>query len=236
MRTDDQAPAFEYVGGELELFEKAVNWKCYWRDRIQPFVAGDVLEVGAGIGANTGLLASLPHGNWTCLEPDAALASRIPDLGPGYRTIVGTTSELGAHERFDTILYIDVLEHIDDDRGELLRAARHLKRGGHLIVLSPAHQFLYAPFDLAIGHFRRYSRTMLRAAAPGSLRETAVLYMDSVGLLASAANRFLLGQSMPTERQILAWDRRMIPVSRVFDPLFLNRIGKTVVGVWSRES
>lgn len=235
MKQSTQPAAFQYVGGELEIFEKAVNWKRYWRDRIRPFVAGNVLEVGAGIGANTRLLATLPHENWMCLEPDADLAARIPDLGPEYSTVVATLAELGAHERFDTILYIDVLEHIEDDRGELVRAAAHLNPGGHVIVLSPAHQFLYAPFDRAIGHYRRYSRAMLRAAAPDCLREAAMIYLDSVGLLASAGNRFLLGQSLPTEGQILAWDRRMVPLSRWLDRLFLNAIGKTVVGVWRRD-
>jgi SAM-dependent methyltransferase len=230
-----ETPAFEYVGGELALFAKAVHWKRYWRDRAEPFIAGDVLEVGAGIGSNTLTLSGLPHRSWTCLEPDGALAAKIPPMGPGYSTRVGTTEELDASEHFDTILYIDVLEHIEDDRSELIRSAAHLKPGGHVIVLSPAHQFLYAPFDRAIGHFRRYSRSSLRAVSPPELRETTVAYLDSVGMLASAANRLFLSQSMPTESQILAWDRLMIPVSRVLDPLFLGSVGKSILGVWQRE-
>jgi Methyltransferase domain len=229
-----EATAYEYIGGELALFEKAVNWKRYWRHRVQPFVGGDVLEVGAGTGSNTRLLSDVPRRSWTCLEPDRTLAGRILSMGRGYTTRVGTVEDLSAGERFDSILYIDVLEHIEDDRGELSRAAGHLNSGGHLIVLSPAHQFLYTPFDRAIGHFRRYSRAMLRAAGPAELREVEVVYMDSVGMLASAANRLVLGQSMPSEIQILAWDRLMVPVSRALDPLLWNRVGKSVVGVWQR--
>jgi SAM-dependent methyltransferase len=235
MSRSAETPVFEYIGGELALFEKAIRWKRYWRSRIEPFVAGDVLEVGAGIGANTRALSGLRQHTWTCLEPDAALAAKIPVMGPGYSTRVGTTAELNASERFDAILYIDVLEHIEDDRAELLRAAVHLKPGGHIMVLSPAHQFLYTPFDRAIGHFRRYSRSSLRAAAPPELHQTKLVYLDSVGLLASAANRLFLDQSMPTESQILAWDRLMIPLSRVLDPLFVGNAGKSVLGVWQRR-
>jgi hypothetical protein len=230
-----ETPAFEYVGGELALFEKAIRWKRYWRNQTEPFIAGDVLEVGAGIGANTRSLSGLPHRSWTCLEPDAALAAKIPPMGPGYSTRLGTTEDLDAPERFDSILYIDVLEHIEDDCSEMARAAAHLKPGGYVIVLSPAHQFLYAPFDRAIGHFRRYSRSTLRAAVPPGLREAKLDYLDSVGLLASAANRMLLRQSMPTQSQILAWDRLMIPVSRVLDPLFFGNAGKSILGIWQRE-
>ena len=63
-----------------------------------------------------------------------------------------------------------------------------------------------------------------------------LLYLDSVGMLASGANRLLLSQAMPTERQILTWDRLMIPVSRVLDPLLGYTVGKSILGVWKRES
>jgi SAM-dependent methyltransferase len=225
------AVPFEYVGSELTLFERARNWKQYWRAQIAPFIKGDVLEVGAGIGANTRLLTELPHKSWTCLEPDASLAKEITK----QKVIVGTLAEVA--NSFDTIVYIDVLEHIQDDAIEMSRAARHLKPGGHLIVLSPAHQFLFAPFDKAVGHFRRYSKDSLReAAAQAPLREIKMTYLDSVGLLASCANRLLLKQSMPTEGQILTWDRLMIPASRVLDPITGGCVGKSIIGVWTRAA
>jgi 2-polyprenyl-3-methyl-5-hydroxy-6-metoxy-1,4-benzoquinol methylase len=226
-------PGFKYAGSELELFEKARNWKAYWRSQIARFVRGEVLEVGAGIGANTATLASLEFQHWTCLEPDSALAARIA-VPPGgrHRSAVGTIADLPAETTFDAILYIDVLEHIADDRAEMSRAAAHLKPGGAVIVLAPAHPFLFTPFDAAIGHFRRYTRASLRAAAPANLRVEKLVYLDAAGMLASAGNRLLLQRSMPTERQILTWDRLLVPVSRRIDPLFAGRLGKSVLGVW----
>ena len=226
-------PGFKYAGSELELFEKARNWKAYWRAAIAGFVGGEVLEVGAGIGANTGTLANLDFQRWTCLEPDTALAARIVlPAGGRHESAVGTITDLPAEARFDAILYIDVLEHIEDDRAELARAASRLKPGGTIIVLAPAHPFLFTPFDAAIGHFRRYTRGSLRAAAPERLRIEKLVYLDAAGMLASAGNRLLLNSSMPTERQILAWDRILVPVSRRIDPLFAGRLGKSVLGVW----
>jgi len=224
------APPFAYVGSELSIFEKAHNWKSYWRDQIAPYVGGDVLEVGAGIGANTRVLADLPFESWTALEPDAGLAEQIELPTPRHRKLVGTLEEVAEH--FDAILYIDVLEHIEDDRGEMQRAAEHLKPGGALIVLAPAHPFLYTPFDKAIGHFRRYTRGSLAAVAPAGLDEARLVYLDSAGMLASAANRVLLKASMPTERQILTWDRVLVPVSCAIDRVFAGRVGKSVLGIW----
>jgi len=228
-------PEFRYIGSELELFKKARNWKAYWRAQIAEFVRGEVLEVGAGIGANTLTLSSLAYDRWTCLEPDAVLAARI-ELPPGgrHKTVVGTIGDLSADATFDAILYIDVLEHIEDDRGEMARAAARLKSGGALIVMAPAHPFLFTPFDTAIGHFRRYTRTSLRQTAPATLSLEKLVYLDAAGLLASVANRLVLSRSLPKVWQILVWDRLLVPVSRLIDPLFAGRVGKNVLGIWRK--
>ena len=104
-----------------------------------------------------------------------------------------------------------------------------------MIVLAPAHQWLFTPFDKAVGHFRRYSKATLAAAAPPELRREKLIYLDSVGLAASLANRLLLKQAMPTHAQIQTWDRLMIPLSRVFDPLLGHRAGKSVLGIWRKR-
>jgi hypothetical protein len=230
----------KYVGSELELFAEVQNWKEYWAGQLRPFVKGDILEVGAGIGSNTRLLdAGGGSGRWVCLEPDPELLAQLTrniresEARRGYETVRGTLQSLSG-QLFDTIVYIDVLEHIENDFEELNWAASCLRSGGHLIVLSPAHQRLFSPFDAAIGHFRRYNRKMLRAISPAGLRLERMRYLDCAGLILSAANRLLLRQSMPTKAQLRFWDRWIVPVSRVIDPLFRYSLGKTIIAIWER--
>jgi protein-L-isoaspartate O-methyltransferase len=228
--------AAHYIGNELELFAAATHWKSYFARSIAPYILGDVLEVGAGIGSNTLLLHNEAVRSWQSLEPDSALARTAVEAVAkltNCRVIVGTTSspELG---RYDTILYVDVLEHIDDDTGELVRAASLLRPGGNLVVLAPAHQALYSAFDKAIGHFRRYNATTLSAVGPAELTLERTFYLDSVGMLASFANRALLKRSQPGKAQIATWDRFMVPLSTFLDPVFGRKLGKSVVAVWSR--
>jgi SAM-dependent methyltransferase len=233
--------AYRYEGDELGLFEHAVNWKRYFNSHIGPYIRGAVLEVGSGLGGTTRLLCDGRQSSWTGLEPDADLAEQMRQrlarepLPLPVEVRVGTLADLPADALFDTILYIDVLEHIEDDRAEMARAAAHLAPGGRVIVLAPAHQFLYTPFDKAIGHYRRYSARMLREAAPPDLREERVFYLDSVGLLASLGNRLLLKSANPSLKQIRFWDRFLVRASRLTDPLLFRRLGKSVVGVWRRE-
>jgi SAM-dependent methyltransferase len=229
-----------YPGGELETFALAHNWKAYYAQRLAPHITGDVLEVGAGIGATARPLCSPSQRSWTCLEPDPLLAERLQSelrarpLPIPTRVAVGCVSDLAPAELFDCILYVDVLEHIADDARELADAARHLRSEGTLIVLSPAHDFLFSPFDQAIGHHRRYNARMLRAVTPPTLVIRKTFYLDSVGMLLSLANRVLLRSAEPSARQILFWDRSVIPLSRLFDRLFAHRVGKTVVATWQR--
>lgn len=230
---------FAYIGTELELFGNAVNWKRYWTDRLRPFVRGDVLEVGAGIGLTTRALATGNEKSWTCLEPDSRMADEIgqrTDLPVKPRVIVGTTDSLPAEPTYDTIAYIDVLEHIEDDAGEMARAARLLRPGGHVVALSPAHQYLFSPFDKAIGHYRRYTRRTFGAIAPPELEARKLDYLDSLGMILSLGNRLVLGQSMPTSKQIAFWDRQVVPKSRWLDKLLIGRLGKSVIGVWEKKA
>jgi 2-polyprenyl-3-methyl-5-hydroxy-6-metoxy-1,4-benzoquinol methylase len=222
---------YQYAGSELEIFEKARHWKAYLRRSMGRYVRGSVLEVGAGLGANARQFAALEFDRWTCLEPDEALLEQI-QAGPRHERILGDLSTLDRSRRFDAILYIDVLEHIEDDAAELRRAASHLSPGGALIVLSPAHPWLYTPFDRAIGHYRRYTKASLQAVAPRHLKCAKLVYLDSAGMLASVANRLFLSQSMPTASQIRVWDSLLVPCSRVLDPLLLGAVGKSVLGVW----
>ena len=233
---------FTYVGGELGLFAHATNWKRYWSGKLSPYLKGDVLEVGAGIGTNTVLLRPRVQGVWTCLEPDEKLVVELKSvltrnkLDESCRIVTGTVSDLPADERFDTILYIDVLEHIPDDSAELARAAQHLRPAGRVVVLSPAHQWLFSEFDKSIGHCRRYSRQTLLGATPETLRPVKCFYLDACGLFLSLSNRLLLHQSLPTVKQILFWDRIVVPFSRLMDALLLYRAGKSVVAVWQRQN
>ena len=226
-----------YIGSELQLFAKAANWKAYYGGKVKKYLAGDVLEVGSGIGATTQALCDGSARRWVCLEPDPEMsqetasgiaAGRLPRC---CEARAGTVRDLGAGELFDAILYIDVLEHIEDDAGELAAASDHLKTPGRLVVLSPAHQWLYTPFDREIGHHRRYNKKSLLAAAPPGLRRVELRYLDSVGLLASLGNRLLLRSSMPTEQQIRLWDRLMVPASRIVDPALNFTLGKSILGV-----
>ncbi len=230
---------YSYLGSELDLFAKAVNWKKYWRSHISAFVRGTVLEVGAGSGNNTRALQCLDCERWMCVEPDPQLCARlrasIPP-SPRMEVVAGTLASVPEGAHFDTILYLDVLEHIEDDASELRLASQHLRQEGHLIVLAPAHQWLYSPFDGAVGHYRRYCRRSLCDVAPAGLSLVLLRYLDSAGLFASLGNRLILKHGMPTAKLLRVWDEYLVPISRHIDPLLRYEAGKSLLGVWQKTT
>lgn len=232
---------YKYPGAELELFEAATNWKNYFAGHISSYLTGKVLEVGAGIGGTTLLLNKDEADYWLLLEPDETMQKLLQEkinsklLPSNCHTVQGTLDSLDKKEKFDCIIYIDVLEHIENDAVELKKATDLLVQGGHLIILSPAFQFLFSPFDKAIGHYRRYNRKTLSAIRPASLTRKKMVYLDSVGFFASLLNKLLLRQSYPAKRQVQVWDQLMIPVSRITDRIFFYSFGKSILAVWKKQ-
>ena len=233
--------SYTYKGTELECFANAVRWKTYWASQIERHLGPRVLDVGAGIGATARVLCRNQN-KWVALEPDPALAKRMQEsvangeLPPFCEVRIGTVEDVHVLELFDTILYIDVLEHIADDRRELQQAAMRLDNSGCVVLIAPAHQILFTAFDSSIGHFRRYDRKMIRALNPVGLELIRLEYLDSFGLLASIGNRIFFNSPNPTVTQIKIWDRLLVPMSRYVDPFLGRKLGKSILAVWQKAA
>ncbi|SEA73658.1 bifunctional 2-polyprenyl-6-hydroxyphenol methylase/3-demethylubiquinol 3-O-methyltransferase UbiG [Variovorax sp. YR216] len=227
----------DYLGSELEVFSHATNWKAYWSNAISRYIGKSVVDVGAGIGATAQTLKSQRFDRWVELEPDPEQAKKIRRaqlegaIPADYEIVCGISRDLDPRSLFDTALYIDVLEHIKDDREELETISNFLVPGGHIVVVAPAHTYLYTEFDKKIGHFRRYDRNSLIAIKPKNFEIVKIGYLDSVGMLASLANRFVLRSGTPSLKQVKLWDGLMVPMSRLLDKVLMHRIGKSIVFV-----
>jgi SAM-dependent methyltransferase len=232
---------YRYPGEELYLFEKVRNWKKYFSRKLQPYIYGDVLEVGAGIGETTPFLLNARVNQWVCLEPDLTLfnileqklsSGKLPEYCIAK---LGTVADLPSYSLFDTIIYIDVLEHIKDDKGELALVIPYLKKGGQLIVLSPAYQILYSPFDKAIGHYRRYTKKIFRTTVTfTNLIERKMFYLEAAGVFLLLLNKFLVRKKYPSEKDIWIWETLFVPLSKLLDKILFYRFGKSIVGIWQK--
>jgi glycosyltransferase involved in cell wall biosynthesis len=164
---DDQENADAGYKTLLRL-ARAERYNRWILQQLAPWLGQRILEVGSGIGSFTRYL----------LGRDLIVAT---DLNQRYLRILGNTFERHtrvevmaldltsfdpaplAARKLDTIVGLNVLEHIEDDRGALRRLYASLAPGGRLLLLVPAHAWLYGSIDRAIDHQRRYERAGLVA-------------------------------------------------------------------------
>jgi 2-polyprenyl-3-methyl-5-hydroxy-6-metoxy-1,4-benzoquinol methylase len=228
-----------YIGNELDLFKEATNWKKYFCSKINKYIIGDVLEVGAGIGINTSyLINNNKIKSITCIEPDSILCSQILEHHKKSNIIAddiinGTIMK--TNKKFDTIIYIDVLEHIENSKKEIELITERLNNGGVFIVLVPAFNFLYSEFDKKIGHFRRYNKAIMNSDIDKNLEEIKLFYLDSLGFFASLVNKLILKKNTPSDKNIHFWDKKLIPLSKVSDKLICNTFGKSLIGIYKKK-
>jgi glycosyltransferase involved in cell wall biosynthesis len=160
----------QYGHAILHSLSGAHRFNHWMADQIRPWVGDEVLEIGAGLG---NLSAQL-------LPRDRYVASDIDEMHLEYlRNRFGVRPHVnvkhvsvdhaedfegeGMAGSFDTVVCLNVLEHIEDDQTSLENMVRALRPGGAAIVLVPQGQWLHGVTDEVLGHFRRYSRDELDA-------------------------------------------------------------------------
>lgn len=147
-----------YTGtSTLESMSLANYYNKWSYDQFSKYLNGEILEIGCGIGSFTSSL--LNKGNVIAIDIDQNLIKQARQQNNqakiGYGDIEKEEYFFGK-KQFDTVVCINVLEHIKNDETALNNIFKLLKKDGNLILLVPIHQFLYGEIDKNIGHFRRY--------------------------------------------------------------------------------
>jgi SAM-dependent methyltransferase len=199
---------------EFRALAEARNYRRTLLRTFSPALRGEVLEVGAGIGQLTADLRGHPGvSRLLAVEPDPRFAARFRATLPDRPLVEGTAAAVPAGTAWDSIVSVNVLEHIRDDAAELARwHALLAPRQGHLCLLVPARPELYAPIDRDFGHFRRYTRPQLQ----GLLREAGfapgrVEYFNLVGYFAWWASFVLLRRRHFDRASVRLFDRAILP-------------------------
>ena len=194
-----------------------------WQGRLVTRELGRrVVEVGCGIGNFTRMLLDRDLVIALDVQPGCIdrLKERYADQ-PNLRTLVRDVGREGladlASFQPDSCVCLNVLEHIEDDRGTLQSMALAIVPGGVVVLLVPAFQGLYGPIDRNLGHYRRYTRrSMADLAASVGFRVQTARYVNMVGFFGWWANARLFRREAQSEGQIEMFDRYIVPVmSRV---------------------
>jgi len=242
------SPATKEVHTSLGLIKDLYNYHHWLFNKVRPWIRGAVCEIGSGRGNITQFLLNAER--VVCLEPHTESAREIRQRFAEHRNvsvarhpIQQCPNEDVTAASFDTVLCLNVLEHIEDDLTALSRMRGLCLDRGKVVILVPAHMSAYGLVDRSLGHYRRYNRRGLRALfAEAGLETTHSFYMNTVGYFAWLwKGRILRRQRIPMSA---AWTfNRLVPfvdaierVVRLPFGLSLVMIGTPQKGLSPRKS
>ncbi|HSW51172.1 MAG TPA: glycosyltransferase [Bryobacteraceae bacterium] len=152
----------------LDALAGAANFNRWMADTVRPFVGQRVLEIGAGIGSLSRHLARRRE-RYLATDVDAEHLSRLltqlhhrPNLQVRRCDLAAEEDFRGLESSLDTVVCLNVLEHVEDDVAALRNIHRVLEPGGRAIILVPFGPELFGRLDQSLGHHRRYTREQLR--------------------------------------------------------------------------
>jgi len=208
-------------------------------ERLEPYVGRRVLEVGAGVGNMTRFL--LRRERVVATDLDAKYLQILHHLFDSYPHVTIERFDLGdgtrpaVGERFDTVLCLNVLEHIDDDEATLCRLHDLLEPGGRMVLLVPALRSLYGSLDRALDHFRRYDRDELcdKLRRAGFVVEQSSFF-NLLGVPGWYLNSRVLKRTSFPPVQLALYDR-LVPLFRL-ESRFRLPIGMSLIAIARRPA
>ena len=229
----------QYAADDLETMSEAKRYQSHVFEMLRPHIGAHVLEVGCGIGTTSLRLAEITD-RLVCIEPNLNCVSRARAALGDHPKITLKICHLEecdpaelARQRVDTVVCVNVLEHIEGDVSAL-RLFRDLvaPTRGKVLIFVPAMQAAYGPLDAALGHHRRYSKATLRRAFESAGLELVTLrYTNPIGLLGWMYNAHVTGTTQHTSGQVRLFEQLIAPWALPLDRLVPPPFGLSLFAV-----
>ncbi len=197
----------------LKIMEGAGRYNEWLFLQCQPYVGNRVVEIGSGIGNITKFLVS--RDLVVATDYDASYLTAIQQQFGDYTNVKIAKLDLTdaqdvtniAKEKPDTVVALNVIEHIENDALAVQNIFKLLTPKGRFIMLVPAHQALYSPVDKLVGHHRRYAAAQVRALLEqAGFRVLQCSYRNWLGAIGWYVNGRILRRNRIPSHQLRLFD------------------------------
>ncbi len=234
--THEATETFEYSGTELDALAEAKNYYAWVLRQFEPYIGRNVIEVGAGIGTFSEFIIGAPTvESLVAIEP---ALNTFPHLetrfsaNPKVSVRKGYLSEHKQTLAGDSIVAVNVMEHIPDDAEFLRDAYASVISGGHLLLFVPALPALFGTLDVAFEHHRRYTRTSARKVIEAAgWKPIRISYMNLPGIAAWFMAGRVLKKTSIAARDARTYDRFVVPLMSRIESLVEPPIGSNIVAI-----
>ena len=223
----------------LEILSQNFRFNNWIYEQMLPGLKGNVLEIGSGIGTfSEKIIQSLPLGS-KVMFTDISLQyiEKLQDRFANNNNVSFCQLDLNSKidyerigfDKFDSIVAINVLEHIKDDEFALQQLFKMLRNNGTLILLVPSHKFLYNIIDKTIGHVRRYTKKELESKAKDAhFIVQRIFYFNALGIVGWYINGNLARNPEINNTASKIFDK-LVPFSRYFEQVTGRKIGLSII-------
>ncbi|HLU75021.1 MAG TPA: class I SAM-dependent methyltransferase [Nonomuraea sp.] len=216
-----------HLGGD-----EARNYRKYEYDMVAPHVGRSLLEIGSGLGHFAEqFLPRLDRLVVSDFDPYCVeqLKKRFADRDDVGVLQFGLPTEIPLDDKVDTVVMMNVLEHIEDDAEALRSLARVTLPGGRIVIWVPGYMQLYGDFDRKVGHVRRYTpKTLADAVKRAELDIEVLKPINFLGGIAWWAAVRRGGVGYPDPRLVKIYDRTVVPMTRLIERFIRPPFGQTV--------
>jgi len=220
---------------EFQALWEAKNYRKSILNEFYPYLNGTTVEVGSGIGQFSLELARVEKvKKLICVEPDKKIAEIHQKNFPEANLVIGYANDLVGNTFADSIVSVNVLEHIENDESELQIYKKLLsKRNGCLCLLVPARRELYSDIDRKFGHFRRYTKSDLTYKLNlAGFKIKKIFYFNMVGYLAWYLNFKIINSTTFNKKKVKFFDKVIFPFSYFLESRLLRPpLGQSLVCV-----
>lgn len=217
----------------LETISKANMFNKWMFEKIEPYIGKKILEVGAGTGNITQFL--LDKGEVTCLDISAKCIEALKERFSNSERVSVFLNDISNLDNFwegrifDTIVCLNVLEHIKNDEEALSNMASLLEKNGRLILLLPTCRWLYGSLDKNLGHYRRYENVqMYEKCKKLDLVLEKEMHFNLLGILGWFLNGKILKRKILPSTQMKLYDLST-PLSRLIENFLQAKIGLSLI-------
>ncbi|MBN1493434.1 MAG: class I SAM-dependent methyltransferase [Candidatus Omnitrophica bacterium] len=226
----------------LNLLAARYNYNHWIYKNIRRFIGDNILEVGAGIGNISDFIMNKPE--LTLIDNDEQFVTylkgkyhfRKAEYCKIYNADINSIENSPLQgSRFDTIICLNVLEHIKDDKKAFTNMVSLLAPQGKLLLLVPAFSFLYGEMDKTYGHVRRYDkRSLATLAASHPVMIKKSFYMNLAGVVGWFVHGKILRRKILSERQSIIFDK-LVPVLSVIERMIPPPIGQSLIFIAEKQ-
>lgn len=224
----------------LNVIAQADKFNEWMYETVRPFISGTVLEIGSGIG-NMSEFLFRPAQKLYLSDFNETYIALLRKRFSGYKKL-GEVFSMDLNDQdfdkkfaslfssFDTIIALNVVEHIENDGLAISNCKKLLKKGGNLIILVPAYQALYNRFDKELGHYRRYTRKKLKSMIDAHLKIAHSQYFNFPGIFGWFLSGMIMrNKNIPSSQMGLF--NKLVPVFKIVEKIVSGRAGLSVIVV-----